>query len=453
MKMEGYEFGITALRDALGCRRKSSALVVAHALVSATPARGARFRCPPPMAGATEDWTTTRPFAETGSVFAHAAPVDAEAYTAAAPRAVPSPRAAAGKRKRAGGGSGRSPSKRGGGADSALLPKAVRARLERVRALLEESGGATQSSQGGAAAAAEAAVEVLRAASEGMLDGRGAAAMSSNLQLERASEALLYCSRADALKVDDAALLHLAEQLLGNGGGGEAAMGLHHCRIVVRRALLPRVRALERPATRVFFQALLAAAAASPQAVVDGLLQPLMCEEPLRGAEAACPPETRLNVGVGSSQAEVAKRLVKDALPAALLAPTLRALLRGGAARAWTDVSLPVFHTALVALAASGGELPADVLALLVESCDAASQPGDGGALLLSDDSAQRQAAAKKKPLTASLKFSTLIFALVTKFGAQLSAAHVATLDGVLSRCTSMMTKAALKKLRALKRR
>ena len=135
-------------------------------------------------------------------------------------------------------------------------------------------------------------------------------------------------------------------------------------------------------------------------------------------------------------------------------------LLEGGAARVWTDVSLPVFHTLLTALAASGGSLPSDVLNLLVASIDDASQPGTGahraalaGGAGLEPGSGVGGSSAK--PLTESLKFSTLIFALVTKFAGQLrgaaGAAHIATLESVLQRCSSMMTKAALRKLSALK--
>jgi len=195
------------------------------------------------------------------------------------------------------------------------------------------------------------------------------------------------------------------------------------------------------------------------------LLQPLLCEEPIAGGVSADAPRcaggaasvSAAHVVVGSSQAEVAKRLVKSALPTTLLASALRALLKGGAARVWTDVSLPVFHTLLTALGASGGSLPTDVLGRLVASIDDASQPGAGvhRAALAGLGPGSVGGGSGAPPLTASLKFSTLIFALVTKFAAQLrgaaGAAHIATLESVLLRCSSMMTKAALRKLSALK--
>jgi hypothetical protein len=222
------------------------------------------------------DWTATRPFVAASSVFAHAAAADERAYSAA-PRATAAAPRGGSKRKRAG----------GGGTKPASLPKAVRARLKRARTQLEEASAprASQSASG-----AELALELLRAASEGTLSD--VAAMSSNAQFERVCEAVLGCSTSGAAKIEDAALLRVLQQLLSDGRGGSAgggggegggsAMGLHRCRTVVRLCLLPRVRALERPATRVFFDALLVATAASPQAVVDALLQ----VRPTSGASA-----------------------------------------------------------------------------------------------------------------------------------------------------------------------
>ena len=216
------------------------------------------------------DWTATRPFAAASSVFAHAAAADERAYSAAPRATAVAPRGGS-KRKRAGGGK----------KEHASLSKAVRARLKRARTQIEEASApsASQSASG-----AVLALELLRAASEGTLsDG---AAMSSNAQFELTCEAVLGCSAPGAAKIEDATLLCVLRQLLGDGGGGAgsgggdgggSAMGLHRCRTVVRLCLLPRVRALERPATRVFFDALLVATAASPQAVVDALLQVRLC--------------------------------------------------------------------------------------------------------------------------------------------------------------------------------
>ncbi|CAN0328581.1 unnamed protein product, partial [Ectocarpus sp. 8 AP-2014] len=228
------------------------------------------------------------------------------------------------------------------------------------------------------------------------------------------------------------------------------ALSLRNCLAFVRAVLVPRARALNAPASRLLVTAVSGIGKARPGVVIDGLVLPLLC----RGDPASA---------VGSAQCELCTRLIKQILPKDTLEAVLVGLCgptedesaqtaggwiggpsggNGGngtnaaAGRrhdaagssssrcAWTELTVPVMTTALNLKPA----LSDKAIAALVRGVEAAAE---GAAL------------------QKSLKFTTLIHSLVTRYGPQLKP-HVPVLRTAVGRCSTFMVKAVLAALQRL---
>ncbi|CAM9879912.1 unnamed protein product, partial [Choristocarpus tenellus] len=220
------------------------------------------------------------------------------------------------------------------------------------------------------------------------------------------------------------------------------ALSLGNCSLFVSRLLVPKARALTSPASRVLVTAVSGVAKARPGAVIEGLVLPLLCE----GDPAL----------LGSAQCELCLRLIKQVLPKYTLDSVLYGLcslpsggggtgstsgvynwaaeegmtgggeLRGGQERlcVWTELTVPV----VMALLNLKPSLSDKTVAQLVRRIEVASEQPE---------------------LQTSLKFTTLIHILVTRFGPQ-SKPHVTVLRTSTSRCSTFMVKAVQNALQRL---
>ncbi|CAM9153516.1 unnamed protein product [Chrysoparadoxa australica] len=187
-------------------------------------------------------------------------------------------------------------------------------------------------------------------------------------------------------------------------------------------ALLPHATALAGPASRSFIAALTAASKHRPEAVVSGIITPLMCME---------------GNGVGSAQCELCSRLIKQALPSSVLQQVVTSLsstLQPGLQCTWSDISLPV----LISLLNQQAELSNDCLSQLVDRIELESY---------------------RQPMQGSIKFCNMVHVLLVKYGEQLKgkggrsgdvSPSLQLLEVVVGRCTSFMANSCRNVLRRL---
>lgn len=216
------------------------------------------------------------------------------------------------------------------------------------------------------------------------------------------------------------------------------------------QVVLVRVAALRSPASRSLLAATLHVTAVHPTAAADRLIAPLMVgpqcadEAPTEGTEGSQVGPERL----GTAQAEVVIRLLKDGLPPEMVACTLQSILSSllpkataAGARttgAWCEPSLHAWHSLLgqhnQLLSNGAGIGAAAVLGPLIQLLEPMVEVRKG-----------------------SLKYCNVLFALVKHFGTQICAletelALAQRLESLLSRCTCFVRKpalAALAKVRA----
>ncbi|CAM9735632.1 unnamed protein product [Ectocarpus sp. 4 AP-2014] len=229
------------------------------------------------------------------------------------------------------------------------------------------------------------------------------------------------------------------------------ALSLRNCLAFVRAVLAPRARALTAPASRLLVTAVSGIGKARPGVVIDGLVLPLLC-----GGDPAS--------AVGSAQCELCTRLIKQILPKDTLEAVLVGLCgpaedesaqaaggwNGGPSGGsggngtnaaagrrhdvagssshcvWTELTVPVMTTALNLKPA----LSDRAIAALVRAVEAA---------------------AERAALQKSLKFTTLIHSLATRYGPQLKP-HVPVLRNAVGRCSTFMVKAVLAALQRLEK-
>ncbi|CAM9356386.1 unnamed protein product [Laminaria digitata] len=216
-------------------------------------------------------------------------------------------------------------------------------------------------------------------------------------------------------------------------------LSLRNCLAFVEAVLVPRARSLSSPASRLLVTTVSAVGKTRPEVVIDGLIRPLLCE----GDQSE----------VGSAQCELCTRLIKQVLPKHTLEAVLVALcgvrMDGGAPTGgwgggpggggggsnpgqvagscvWTELTMPVV-TAAVNLKPPLSEKAIGVTVRRVE------------------------AAAELPQLQKSLKFTTLVHGLVTRYGPQLKP-FVPALRAAVGRCSTFMVKAVLAALQRLEK-
>ncbi|KAG5178538.1 hypothetical protein JKP88DRAFT_151488, partial [Tribonema minus] len=211
------------------------------------------------------------------------------------------------------------------------------------------------------------------------------------------------------------------------------ALGLRACTEFVRGALLPRAAALSAPAPRTLVSGVTAAAKQRPQAVVEGLLVPLLHGDAAAGdGSAAAAGDSGAGVGdsssggrmaPGSAQCELLLRTARSALPPHAAAPLVAAACDPRCA--WNDGTVALVTSLL-------------------------------GMKLVLDDSAvaalagRIEAEAERAEQCKSLKFATLLHTLVLKYGPQ-AGPHAAVLRTAAEKNTTFMKKSALSALQRLK--
>ncbi|CAN0517734.1 unnamed protein product, partial [Ectocarpus sp. 8 AP-2014] len=229
------------------------------------------------------------------------------------------------------------------------------------------------------------------------------------------------------------------------------ALSLRNCLAFVRAVLVPRARALNAPASRLLVTAVSGIGKARPGVVIDGLVLPLLC----RGDPASA---------VGSAQCELCTRLIKQILPKDTLEAVLVGLCgpaedesaqaaggwiggpSGGSGGNGTNAAAGRRHDAAGSSSSSRclwTELTVPVMTTALNLKPALSDRAIA-ALVRGVEAAAERAALQK-----SLKFTTLIHSLVTRYGPQLKP-HVPVLRTAVGRCSTFMVKAVLAALQRL---
>lgn len=174
----------------------------------------------------------------------------------------------------------------------------------------------------------------------------------------------------------------------------------------VSMLLLPKVEALERPASRSLYCAVVSVSQHHPTALVDALIMPILG-----------------NIdGVGRPQIELIKRIVREHMNSA---NSSKALLSRVVETSWTDSMLPVVQTLL-----NLKDLPVSELLMnsIIRRIDLESQ-------------------SQSSSFTKSVKFAAVLNTLVKKFASKLTKPQISDLRRILERCTAFMAKVALKAL------
>lgn len=170
--------------------------------------------------------------------------------------------------------------------------------------------------------------------------------------------------------------------------------------------VLPVVCGLNHAASRVLFSSLLSAAKLQPRAALFAFLCPLFSDPT-----------------IGSAQAEIITRLLRECMPSSLQNQFVREVCSKRSASVWTDFQMDILSKTL-----SGTSEPIDneTWAVLVERLEEYAPS-----------------------LSSSLKFANILFQLVQK---HLSAnvSHAPELRNLLSSCNSYLAKAAATKLQSI---
>jgi Fanconi Anaemia group E protein FANCE len=312
-------------------------------------------------------------------------------------------------------------------AQSKLLPESLTEGLAAARAALAAATKASGSSREVNAAAAAVASLLLTAATVAVPGSNRSAVelVCTALHTAATTTAAAASSKSTAVDIADDVLVAICSKVVS------PSLSLRSCRDVVHGLLLPRARALTAPASRVLVTGITNVAKQRPEAVVDGLVLPLLCTN-----------SSSNDVAVGSAQCELCLRLLRQVLPKHLLQGILVALCTQNSSInssdssnsssnseagvcEWTDFTVPVV-TALLNMQLQLSDETVSAVAGRIE------------------------AASELPALQSSLKFGTLVHVLLTKYSAQ-AAAHCAVLQTANARLTTFMAKScntALDKLR-----
>jgi Fanconi Anaemia group E protein FANCE len=314
-----------------------------------------------------------------------------------------------------------------------LLPESLTEGLAAARAALTAAAKAPGSSREVNAAAA-AVASLLLAAATVALPGCSSAVelVCTALHTTTAAASTAASSKSSALEIADDVLVAICSKVVS------PSLSLRSCKDVVQGLLLPRARALTAPASRVLVTGITSVAKQRPEAVVDGLLLPLLCTD-----SSSSSSSNSSDIAVGSAHCELCLRLLRQVLPKHLLQGILVALCTQSSSSSnssdscnseatsvceWTDFTVPVV-TALLNMQLQLSDEAVSAVAGRIE------------------------AASELPALQSSLKFGTLVHVLLTKYSAQ-AAAHCAVLQTANARLTTFMAKScstALEKLRAVK--
>jgi Fanconi Anaemia group E protein FANCE len=312
-----------------------------------------------------------------------------------------------------------------------LLPESLTEGLAAARAALTAAAKAPGSSREVNAAAAAVASLLLTAATVAIPGSSSSAVklVCAALHTTTAAASTAASSKSSTVEIADDVLVAICSKVVS------PSLGLRSCRDVVQELLLPRARALTAPASRVLVTGITSVAKQRPEAVVDGLILPLLCTSSSSSSSGSS------DVAVGSAQCELCLRLLRQVLPKHLLQGILIALCTQSSSSSssdsssteaasgvceWTDFTVPVV-TALLNMQLQLSDEAVSAVAGRIE------------------------AASEVPALQTSLKFGTLVHVLLTKYSAQ-AAAHCALLQTANARLTTFMAKScstALEKLRA----
>ncbi|KAG6542240.1 hypothetical protein Mapa_016368 [Marchantia paleacea] len=217
-------------------------------------------------------------------------------------------------------------------------------------------------------------------------------------------------SAARAWEVDDEVTLLLVETLLVEQDGYAWSTQVLHA------IILPKLYALEKPATRILMTALTQAGKIHPRAVMDSVMFPLICSKN----------------GASSIQCEILNRLVKDCLTEDLILCLLQKMFvcsreskhdfSSNLSWSWTEGVVGVVQNLL----SHKVNIDQDCVASLVQALDAAVAE-----------------------FPTSLKFGNLLLNLVTKHGPRLKS-HKALLHQVVDKSRTFLTKSVQSKLASL---
>ena len=177
----------------------------------------------------------------------------------------------------------------------------------------------------------------------------------------------------------------------------------------VSMLLLPLAEALERPASRSLYCAVVSVSEHHPTALVDALIMPILGN----------------TNGVGRPQTELIKRIVREHMSSA---NTSNTLLSRVVETSWTDSMLPIVQTLLNLKDLSVSE---SLMNSIIRRLDLESQ-------------------SLSSSFTKSVKFAAVLNTLVKKFSSKLQKTHISELRRILERCTAFMAKVALKALNRL---
>jgi hypothetical protein len=227
----------------------------------------------------------------------------------------------------------------------------------------------------------------------------------------------VMCEMIGLSKVADELLLKVCETFVVR------ALSYSNCLAFVQNALFPKVAALKSPASRLCIQAILGVAKQHPQALIDGMILPVLCQP---------------NVAqVGSVQCEVAVRVIKEGLVGQN--NLLLAIFQG--------LTCPDENANPDSAAPNGCILTDNTLAVMQQLLDQKLNLDETttGAFI------ERMETAVESPdLCKSLKFSKLVFAVLTKYPAQ-AKLYLGALDGILRKCNTFLVKPALAALQKLR--
>lgn len=218
-------------------------------------------------------------------------------------------------------------------------------------------------------------------------------------------------SAARAWEVDDEVTLLLVETLLVEQDGYAWSTQLLHA------IILPKIYALEKPASRILMTALTQAGKIHPRAVMDSIMFPIICSKN----------------GASSVQCEILNRLVKDCLTEDLILSLLQKMFvprresehdfsRSNRSWNWTEGVVGVVQNLL----SHKVNIDQDCVASLVQDLDAAVAE-----------------------FSTSLKFGNLLLNLVTKHGPRLKS-HKTSLHHVVNRSRTFLTKTVQSKLASI---
>jgi len=234
--------------------------------------------------------------------------------------------------------------------------------------------------------------------------------------LQETSQLPEVCDILQLWKLNDEIILLLCNSSIVTEGT------FHRCVIFIKKCLFPKITSLQAPASRVLFTAIVACAKKHPKPILYGLLLPLVAD-PI----------------MGSSQCEIVNRVLKDCVPPEIVSLFTKALLNikrntndsnlvdvveAEPAFKWTEFTVMILQIILNRKIALDNE----TVELMVT---------------------EFEEHAELEQFKANLKFTTLIFTLISKYESQV-VPYIEALRRAVSKTDTFMTNAAIVKLNKL---